>query len=179
MAVETENMLSDGNSGGGGGGNTGGAPGGSNIAFDPYTSPYLDQRRVFFTINTFSSLSRNGVLAKAFLNGVEIEDQTSAKGRITFSLSEQRLLNPSTLKLVSGDLKPLKYFIIQSRKDAQNEVSIIEFDTVEQPDTTDTNAGIGTDGGAVRTGGGGGGSVIDERTGEVITPNRPNSRAEQ
>jgi hypothetical protein len=117
--------------GGGGGGR---APGGDILAFDPYTSPYITSRKVFFTINTYTNLSRTDVLAKAYLNGTEIEDQSNSKGRVTFSLDEQRLLNPSTLTLVSGDLKPQKYFLIQSRKDIENEVSIIEIDNIA--DTT-------------------------------------------
>ena len=115
-------------SAGGGGGGGGRAPGGDILAFDPYTSPYITSRKVFFTINTYTNLSRTDVLAKAYLNGIEIEDQSNSKGRVTFSLDEQRLLNPSTLTLVSGDLKPQKYFLIQSRKDVENEVSIIEYD---------------------------------------------------
>ena len=70
-------------------------------------------------------------MAKAFLDGVEVEDQTISKGRITFTINEQRLLNPSRLTVVSGDLKPQKYFLIQSRKDAENEVSVIEYDNTE------------------------------------------------
>ena len=116
-----------GSTGGGGGGNSYAPP----YSIDPYTSPYIRPRVVVFTINTYASLSRNGVLAKAFLDGVEVEDQTISKGRITFTINEQRLLNPSTLTVVSGDLKAQKYFLIQSRKDAQNEVSIIEFDNTE------------------------------------------------
>ena len=115
--------------GGGGGG------GGSYVppySIDPYTSPYIRPRVVVFTINTYASLSRNGLLAKAFLNGVEVEDQTISKGRITFTINEQRLLNPSTLTVVSGDLKAQKYFLIQCRKDAENEVSIIEYSTIEE-----------------------------------------------
>jgi hypothetical protein len=119
---------------GGGGGGGGRAPGGDILAFDPYTSPYITSRKVFFTINTYTNLSRTDVLAKAYLNGTEIEDQSNSKGRVTFSLDEQRLLNPSTLTLVSGDLKPQKYFLIQSRKDIENEVSIIEIDNIA--DTT-------------------------------------------
>lgn len=134
--IGTQNFLLDGTGGAGSPTNVdvvdtvGGGGGGSGniLAFDPYTSPYIKPRRVFFTINTYASLSRNGVLAKAFIDGIEVEDQTNSKGRITFSLDEQRLLNPSTLTLVSGDLKPTKYFIIQSRKDVQNEISIIEYD---------------------------------------------------
>jgi hypothetical protein len=120
------NSFSQPGGGGGGGGNP--ASTGNVLAFDPYTSPYIKSRRVFFTINTYTNLSKKGVLAKAFLNGVEVEDQSISSGRITFSLDEQRLLNPSTLTLVSGDLKPQKYFIIQARKDVENEVSIIEYD---------------------------------------------------
>ena len=116
-----------GSTGGGGGGNSYAPP----YSIDPYTSPYIRPRVVVFTINTYASLSRNGVLAKAFLDGVEVEDQTISKGRITFTINEQRLLNPSRLTVVSGDLKPQKYFLIQSRKDAQNEVSVIEFDDTE------------------------------------------------
>ena len=114
--------------GGGSGGGSGG--GGTSLAFDPYTSPYVTPRRIFFTINTYTNLSRTDVLAKAYLNGVEIEDQSNSKGRITFSLPEQRFLDPSTLTLVSGDLKPQKYFIIQARKNVENEVSVIEYDII-------------------------------------------------
>jgi hypothetical protein len=107
-----------------------GGGGGTSLAFDPYTSPYVTPRRIFFTINTYTNLSRTDVLAKAYLNGIEIEDQSNSKGRITFSLPEQRFLDPSTLTLVSGDLKPQKYFIIQARKDVENQVSIIEYDII-------------------------------------------------
>jgi hypothetical protein len=69
--------------GGGGGG------GGSYVppySIDPYTSPYIRPRVVVFTINTYTSLSRKGVLAKAFLDGLEVEDQTISKGKITFTI---------------------------------------------------------------------------------------------
>jgi hypothetical protein len=111
----------------GGGGGTYTPP----YSIDPYTSPYIAPRVVVFTINTYASLSRNGVLAKAFLDGVEVENQTISKGRITFTINEQRLLNPSRLTVVSGDLKPQKYFLIQSRKDGENQVSVIEYDNTE------------------------------------------------
>jgi hypothetical protein len=160
--------------GGGSGGGSGG--GGTSLAFDPYTSPYVTPRRIFFTINTYTNLSRTDVLAKAYLNGVEIEDQSNSKGRITFSLPEQRFLDPSTLTLVSGDLKPQKYFIIQARKNVENEVSIIEYDNITNvnPDVIETPAfsGGGTQdirggqfdgsGGAASSGGGGGAGGFTE-----------------
>ncbi len=155
--------------GGGGGGR---APGGDILAFDPYTSPYITPRRIFFTINTYTNLSRTDVLAKAYLNGIEIEDQSNSKGRITFSLPEQRFLDPSVLTLVSGDLKPQKYFIIQSRRDVENEVSIIEYDSIADITPTDgtsipTGEGFAGNGNsiipAVITGGGGGGGGFVER----------------
>jgi hypothetical protein len=154
---------------GGGGSGAGSGGGGTSLAFDPYTSPYVTPRRIFFTINTYTNLSRTDVLAKAYLNGIEIEDQSNSKGRITFSLPEQRFLDPSTLTLVSGDLKPQKYFIIQARKNVENEVSVIEYDntTNVNPDVIETPAfsGGGTqdirggqfDGSGVVTSGGGGG----------------------
>ena len=165
-------------SAGGGGGGGGRAPGGDILAFDPYTSPYITSRKVFFTINTYTNLSRTDVLAKAYLNGIEIEDQSNSKGRVTFSLDEQRLLNPSTLTLVSGDLKPQKYFLIQSRKDIENEVSIIEIDNIADATPVegtpvpggegygggivDTRGGqYDGSGGAVTRGGGGGGGSSD------------------
>lgn len=138
--------------------------GGSVLAFDPYTSPYLQPRRIFFTINTFTNLSKKGVLAKAYLDGVEIEGQTNTNGRITFSLEEARFLNPTRLTLVSGDLRPQKYFLIQSRKDSQNQVSITEYDTSEG--TTSSNpvdlAGGGGAGVLANTGGG----AVDTRGGQ-------------
>ena len=154
----------------------GGGGGGTSLAFDPYTSPYVTPRRIFFTINTYTNLSRTDVLAKAYLNGIEIEDQSNSKGRITFSLPEQRFLDPSTLTLVSGDLKPQKYFIIQARKNVENEVSIIEYDNITNvnPDVIETPAfnGGGTQdirggqfdgsGGAASSGGGGGGGGFTE-----------------
>lgn len=142
------------------------APGGSGgtytppYAIDPYTSPYIQPRVVAFTINTYASLSRVGLLAKAFLDGIEIEDQTISKGRITFTINEQRLLNPSTLTIVSGDLKAEKYFLIQCRKDAQNEVSIIEYDT--KPEENKVIPAIPVISTPIYTGGGGGGGgMID------------------
>ena len=145
-------------SAGGGGGGGGRAPGGDILAFDPYTSPYITSRKVFFTINTYTNLSRTDVLAIAYLNGIEIEDQSNSKGRVTFSLDEQRLLNPSTLTLVSGDLKPQKYFLIQSRKDIENEVSIIEIDN-----TADATPVEGT---PVPGGEGFGSGIVDTRGGQ-------------
>ena len=142
--------------GGGSGGGSGG--GGTSLAFDPYTSPYVTPRRIFFTINTYTNLSRKDVLAKAYLNGVEVEDQSNSKGRITFSLPEQRFLDPSTLTLVSGDLKPQKYFLIQSRKDIENEVSILEIDNI-----ADVTPVEGT---PVPGGEGYGGGIVDTRGGQ-------------
>lgn len=144
--------------GGGGGGYT------PPYAIDPYTSPYIQSRVVVFTINTYASLSRNGVLAKAFLDGVEVEDQTISKGRITFTINEQRLLNPSRLTIVSGDLKAQKYFLIQSRKDAQNEVSVIEYSTIEEPPVSTAPAIPVIIETPIYSGGGGGG------TREFVTP---------
>jgi hypothetical protein len=126
-SFDTNSFAQPGGGGGGGGRNEYVPP----YAIDPYTSPYIRPRVVVFTINTYASLSRKGVLAKAFLDGLEVEDQTISKGRITFTINEQRLLNPSTLTIVSGDLKAEKYFLIQCRKDAENEVSIIEYDNTE------------------------------------------------
>jgi hypothetical protein len=75
--------------------------------------------------------------------------------------------------LVSGDLKPQKYFLIQSRKDIENEVSIIEIDNIADAtpvEGTPVPGGEGFGGGIVDTrggqfdgsgggsGGGGGGS---------------------
>jgi hypothetical protein len=161
---------------GGGGSGAGSGGSGTSLAFDPYTSPYVTPRRIFFTINTYTNLSRTDVLAKAYLNGVEIEDQSNSKGRITFSLPEQRFLDPSTLTLVSGDLKPQKYFIIQARKNVENEVSIIEYDNITNvnPDVIETPAfsGGGTQdirggqfdgsGGAASSGGGSGAGGFTE-----------------
>jgi hypothetical protein len=146
-------------------GSTGGGGGGGGYtppyAIDPYTSPYIKPRVVVFTINTYTSLSRKGVLARAFLDGIEVEDQTVNKGKITFTINEQRLLNPSALTIVSGDLKADKYFLIQSRKDFQNEVSVIEYSTKEDLSTSPVSP-IGT---PIYSGVGGGGTV-DTRGGE-------------
>ena len=158
-SFDTNSFAQPGGGGGGGGGGTYVPP----YSIDPYTSPYITPRVVVFTINTYASLSRNGVLAKAFLDGVEVENQTISKGRITFTINEQRLLNPSRLTVVSGDLKPQRYFLIQSRKDAENEVSVIEYDNTEISPVAATPAipvvietpSFG--GGASGFGGGGGG----------------------
>jgi hypothetical protein len=162
-SFDTNSFSQTGGGGGGGAAATVGTTGGDTnvLAFDPYTSPYITPRRVFFTINTYTNLSKKGVLAKAYLNGVEVEDQSISTGRITFSLEEQRLLNPSTLTLVSGDLKPLKYFIIQARKDVENEVSIIEYDETEATaSTSPTTAPRGF------VGDSSGGGFVDTRGGQ-------------
>lgn len=153
---------------GGSGGTSGGGGAGSVLAFDPYTSPYIDQRRVFFTINTYTNLSRTDIIAKAYLDGVEIEEQSNSKGRIVFSLNEQRLLNPSVLTLVSGDLKPQKYFIIQARKDIENQVSVIEIDNTPDPTPVEigTPTGEGFGAGAAGTGGSGGGGFTEVERGD-------------
>jgi hypothetical protein len=168
------NTGTGGGSGGGGGtgaGTTGGGAtgGGSVLAFDPYTNPNIQPRVVAFTINTFTNLSKAGVSAKAFLDGVEIENQTISKGRVTFTLNEQRLLNPSTLTLVSGDLRPQKYFIIQCRKDVENEVSIIEVDNIVDASIpvpgTETPLPGGTGGTGFQDTTGGGSSGVTPRGG--------------
>jgi hypothetical protein len=133
----SDSILTPTGGGGGGGGRNEYVP---PYAIDPYTSPYIRPRVVVFTINTYANLSKKGVLAKAFLDGVEVEDQTISKGKITFTINEQRLLNPSTLTIVSGDLKAEKYFLIQCRKDAENEVSIIEYSNTEESPVAATPA---------------------------------------
>ena len=156
--------------GGGGGGGTYVPP----YSIDPYTSPYIRPRVVVFTINTYASLSRNGVLAKAFLDGVEVEDQTISKGKITFTINEQRLLNPSRLTVVSGDLKPQKYFLIQSRKDAENEVSVIEYDNTEVSPVAATPAIPVVIETPVYSGGGGGGGFVGGGSGGGMREVNPN-----
>jgi len=156
--------------GGGGGGGTYVPP----YSIDPYTSPYIRPRVVVFTINTYASLSRNGVLAKAFLDGVEVEDQTISKGKITFTINEQRLLNPSRLTVVSGDLKPQKYFLIQSRKDAENEVSVIEYDNTEVSPVAATPAIPVVIETPVYSGGGGGGGFAGGGSGGGMREVNPN-----
>lgn len=163
---------------GGSGGASSGGGAGSVLAFDPYTSPYIDQRRVFFTINTYTNLSRTDIIAKAYLDGVEIEEQSNSKGRIVFSLNEQRLLNPSVLTLVSGDLKPQKYFIIQARKDVENQVSVIEIDNTPDPTPVEigipTGEGFGAGASGAGTGNiGGGGSINNVDYG--FNPFNPNT----
>ena len=50
----------------GGGGGGGRAPGGDILAFDPYTSPYITSRKVFFTIKIcgFSTKQKNNFITK-------------------------------------------------------------------------------------------------------------------
>jgi hypothetical protein len=163
-SFDTTSFAQPGGGGGGGGRNEYIPP----YSIDPYTSPYIQPRVLVFTINTYTSLSRKGVLAKAFLDGLEVEDQTISKGKITFTMNEQRLLNPSRLTIVSGDLKAEKYFLIQSRKDSLNEVSVIEFNNMEEYKETlppDTNLIIDTPpfiGGGGSGGGGGFGGGMRE-----------------
>ena len=167
-SFDTTSFAQPGGSGGGGG--TYVPP----YSIDPYTSPYIRPRVVVFTINTYASLSRNGVLAKAFLDGVEVEDQTISKGKITFTINEQRLLNPSRLTVVSGDLKPQKYFLIQSRKDAENEVSVIEYDNTEVSPVAATPAIPVVIETPVYSGGGGGGGFAGGGSGGGMREVNPN-----
>jgi hypothetical protein len=105
------------------------------------------------------------VEAKAYLNGVEIEGQSTSKGRVIFTLSEQQILNQSTITLISGDLKPINRFQVQARKNAFNDVNIVVFNDNEEdtitppiippaePSPTPTTGGGG---------GGGGGAIFNQ-----------------
>jgi hypothetical protein len=137
--------------------------GGAASAGSSYVGSYSNtQRQVFFTINTYTDKSNQPVEAKAYLNGVEIEGQSTSKGRVIFTLSEQQILNQSTITLISGDLKPINRFQVQARKNAFNDVNIVVFndneeDTITPPiippaepsPTPTTGGGGGGDGGAI------------------------------
>ena len=136
--------------------------GGAASAGSSYVGSYSNtQRQVFFTINTYTDKSNQPVSAKAYLNGVEIDGQTTTKGRVIFTLSEQQILNQSTITLISGDLKPINRFQVQARKNAFNDVNIVVFNDNEEntitppvippPDPIPTPS---------TGGGGGGGGVI-------------------
>ena len=140
--------------------------GGAASAGSSYVGSYSNtQRQVFFTINTYTDKSNQPVEAKAYLNGVEIEGQSTSKGRVIFTLSEQQILNQSTITLISGDLKPINRFQVQARKNAFNDVNIVVFNDNEEdtitppiippaePSPTPTTGGGG---------GGGGGAIFNQ-----------------
>lgn len=140
--------------------------GGAASAGSSYVGSYSNtQRQVFFTINTYTDKSNQPVSAKAYLNGVEIEGQSTSNGRVTFTLTEQQLLNESTITLVSGELKPINRFQVQARKNAFNDVNIVVFNDNEEgniatpviPPTEPIPTQTPSNGGA---GGGGGSGVI-------------------
>ena len=136
--------------------------GGAASAASSYVGSYSNtQRQVFFTINTYTDKSNQPVSAKAYLNGLEIEGQSISKGRVTFTLTEQQILNQSTITLISGDLKPINRFQVQARKNAFNDVNIVVFNDNEE-DTISTPVVTPPD--PIPTpstgGGGGGGGVI-------------------
>jgi hypothetical protein len=140
--------------------------GGAASAGSSYVGSYSNtQRQVFFTINTYTDKSNQPVEAKAYLNGVEIEGQSTSKGRVIFTLSEQQILNQSTITLISGDLRPINRFQVQARKNAFNDVNIVVFNDNEEdtitppiippaePSPTPTTGGGG---------GGGGGAIFNQ-----------------
>jgi len=137
--------------------------------FEGFPAPYTNaQRMLFVTIDTRIGQNNEPVLAKAYLNGNEIADQSNALGRTTFNLSEESILNESLLTFVSGDLRPIKRFRIQSRKTSLNDVTIIEIDEngiepipVTPPITQPSPPFSGGGGG---TGGGGGGGQFDTQS---------------
>ena len=74
--------------------------------FEGFPAPYTNaQRLLFVTIDTRIGQNNEPVLAKAYLNGKEIADQSNTLGRTTFNLSEESILNESLLTFVSGDLR--------------------------------------------------------------------------
>jgi hypothetical protein len=140
--------------------------GGAASAGSSYVGSYSNtQRQVFFTTNTYTDKSNQPVEAKAYLNGVEIEGQSTSKGRVIFTLSEQQILNQSTITLISGDLRPINRFQVQARKNAFNDVNIVVFNDNEEdtitppiippaePSPTPTTGGGG---------GGGGGAIFNQ-----------------
>ena len=127
---------------------------------NPYTTR---QRMIFLTVDTRIGKNNEPVLAKAYLNGKEIADQTNTLGRTTFNLTEESILNESSLTFVSGDLKPIKRFRIQSRKNSVNDVTIIEIDengVDEAPVIATPVTSVIQPTPVYRGGGGGGGGMI-------------------
>lgn len=149
--------------------------GGAASAGSSYVGSYSNSPRlVFFTINTYTDKSNKPVLAKAYLNGIEIADQTNSNGRVAFTINEQLILNPSTLTLVSGELKPINRFQIQARKTSTNDVDIIIFNDNEEdtivvpvttPPTTETPVIPPPSGGGGGAGGGGASAVLFNQSG--------------
>ena len=142
-----------------------GTYGGAESAGSSYVGSYSNtQRQVFFTINTYTDKSNQPVSAKAYLNGIEIEGQTTSKGKVIFTLSEQQILNQSTITLISGDLKPINRFQVQARKNAFNDVNIVIFndneDDIITPPVTPPAEPIPTPPTGGGGGGGGGGGAI-------------------
>ncbi len=132
--------------------------GGAASAGSSYVGSYSNtQRQVFFTINTYTDKSNQPVEAKAYLNGVEIEGQSTSKGRVIFTLSEQQILNQSTITLISGDLKPINRFQVQARKNAFNDVNIVVFNDNEEDTITPPVIPTAEPTPTPPTGGGGGG----------------------
>lgn len=147
-----------------------GTYGGAASAGSSYVGSYSNtQRKVFFTINTYTDKSNQAVLAKAYLNGVEIPDQSNSNGKVIFTISEQQLLNVSTITLVSGELRPINKFQVQARKNSSNDVNVIIFndnesDEITPPPPTPPETPATPSGGG---GGGGGGanSVLYNQSG--------------
>jgi hypothetical protein len=154
-----------------------GTYGGAASAGSSYVGSYSNtQRKVFFTINTYTDKSNQAVLAKAYLNGVEIPDQGNSNGKVIFTLSEQQLLNVSTITLVSGELKPINRFQVQARKNSSNDVDVIIFNDNESdeivtppipttPSTPSTPATPSTPSGGGGGGGGGANTVLYNQSG--------------
>lgn len=135
--------------------------GGAASAGSSYVGSYSNtQRQVFFTINTYTDKSNQPVSAKAYLNGVEIEGQSTSNGRVIFTLTEQQILNQSTITLVSGDLKPINRFQVQARKNAFNDVNIVVFNDNEENTITTPVVTPPEPIATPSTGGGGGGGGV-------------------
>ena len=132
--------------------------GGAASAGSSYVGSYSNtQRQVFFTINTYTDKSNQPVSAKAYLNGVEIDGQNTTNGRVVFTLSEQQILNQSTITLISGDLRPINRFQVQARKNAFNDVNIVVFNDNEEDTITPPVIPPAEPSPTPPTGGGGGG----------------------
>ena len=132
--------------------------GGAASAGSSYVGSYSNtQRQVFFTINTYTDKSNQPVSAKAYLNGVEIDGQNTTNGRVVFTLSEQQILNQSTITLISGDLRPINRFQVQARKNAFNDVNIVVFNDNEEDTITPPVIPAAEPTPTAPTGGGGGG----------------------
>jgi hypothetical protein len=140
-----------------------------------YTAPTARPRQVSIQFATFMEDSRTPVEVRVMVNGAPWNDAETFNGRAIVHFYEQQIINPTRITFENNNSTATKSFIIQTKTDQPNEVTITEYDEngVFTPPFIDSRIIEEPVPALIREGGGGGGGVI---TGAGSVSGRQNLR---